>query len=122
MRKNDIFIDILFILVVLVIPAFLMYLFILPDWSNNKEVVKYSTSIIISIGYGVGVIILSIIFAWLKIISIESLSYVVPMAIIFALIQITYPLNTWSRYLIIIPQIVWTIPVRIIISKLALYK
>lgn len=116
MIKNDSWMNALFSLVFIAVPALIMYYFLLPDWTG-KEVVTYPYIWLISFSFLAYVALLSFLLIRFNILSFQSLNFNVPLALCLVLIFVTYDVDLWGRALILIAGILTALPMNMITDK-----
>ncbi|MCK5806997.1 MAG: hypothetical protein KAG91_01210 [Mycoplasmataceae bacterium] len=117
MKKNDGWMNALFALIFIATPAITLFYFILPTWSN-KEVLSYGMIWVVAIGFIAYAILLSTLLIMLKIISIDSLNFNVPIAFALMAILVTYTLPLWATGVIVIGVILMAFPMNMLTTKI----
>ena len=118
MKKNDGWMNALFALIFIAVPAIILFYFILPGWTNKKPTFGYDIVWVIAIGFIVYTILFSIILIIFKVLSIESLNFNVPIAFALMGILVTYPLPLWATGVIVISVVLMAFPMNILTTKI----
>lgn len=110
MKKTGGWVNSLFALVFIAVPAMIGYLFYLPGWGNNKA----SATWIYWVGaviYLIYVALISYIFISLKILGVDALNFNIPMSLVFVSIFVSFNWHIALRALtaIIMVFIAWPI-------------
>lgn len=116
MRKNDGWVNALFALVFIAVPAILLFYFYLPSWSGQKPL-PYGYIWLIAIIFWIYVGLLSFLLIKFQWLALESLNFNVPISVSLMLILITSPLPLWATALFVIGGVLTAIPVNIYTTR-----
>lgn len=81
----------LFALVFIAVPAFVGYIFFLPDWSNAGQKYDLWFYWVVAIGFIIYALGFSFILIYFDILGVDSLAFNIPLAIVLAIIFVTFP-------------------------------
>lgn len=115
--KKKSWIKSIYTLFVVAIPSVLIWIFFSKDILNYNALVWWQ-KLLISIGFIIGVILITLLFIYLKILEISVFTFVLPIAITFMIIFLTEDLVAWARTLIVLPFISLIIPTHFICKKI----
>ena len=116
MKTNDGWLNALFALLFIAVPAIVGFYFLLPDWTGY-DVVSYGSMWGIGLGFAVYVIIASTLVIYFKILTIDSLNFDIPITLVFVAMFVTSGIPLWGRILLVITCVLLTFPVNILVSK-----
>lgn len=99
------------------IPAFVLFYFLMPDWNPNALHIKMWQMLLIALGFVFYTITINLLFIYLKILKVKSLTFIVPIAISLMIIFISFELHIWLRLLLATLGMLTVIPMNIAIDK-----
>lgn len=100
-----------------VVPAFLLFYFLMPDWNPNAVDLNIGFLLLISFGFVIYSFLINILFMWLRIVKKNSLAFIIPISISLMIIFITYDLPLWSRLLLATSGMLTVIPINMFIYR-----
>lgn len=115
--KKKTWIKCIYTLFVVAIPSILIWTFF------SKDILNYNTLLwwqkfLISTGFIIGVVLITLLFIYFKILDINVFTFVLPISITFMSIFLTEELVPWARTLIVIPFMFLIIPTHYICQKI----
>ena len=117
MKKNDGWVNALFALIFIAVPAVILFYFFLPSWTDKKPI-EYGYIWLIAISFLLYVGLFSFIlikFDWLP---FESLNFNVPISVSLMIILVSHPLPLWATALLVLLGILSAFPVNIYTTRL----
>ena len=117
MKQNDGWVNALFSLLFIAVPAIVLFYFFLPSWSG-KDPSSYGMIWGIAIGFWAYVGLLSFLLIYFDLLSIESLNFNIPIALALMMILVSYPLPLWATGILVIVCVLIALPVNILTTRI----
>lgn len=117
MIKPNHWLNALFALVFIAIPALIGFYFWLPDWNNDFEI-GYWFYWVISLAFVAYVAVLSFFMIKLKILSIDIITFYLPLTFVFMAIFISFDWSVILRFFIVIIAILTALPANMFVVKI----
>lgn len=100
-RYSNGWVNALFALVFIAVPAVVGMVFFSPDWNKEgKELANqpYWFYWVVAIGFVIYALIFSLILIKLEVLGMDCLTFNVPIALVFATLFVTYPWHTGAKW------------------------
>ncbi len=125
MKRSNGWVNALLTLIVVAIPAIILYYFTLPDWNNVKDLKNFSTYLIpygymwlIAIGFILAVTSFLIFFMWLRWVNLDIFNFAIPLTLVLMGIYLTPMLPIWGRAILVISLILTAFPIMMLTTKI----
>lgn len=116
MKNNNGWINALFSLVFIATPSLFLFFFFLPSW-NGYERVSYGMIWVIALGFISYVLLFSFLVIHYEILTIDSLSFNIPITMVLMSILISYPLPLWATAVFVILMVLFAFPVNVFVNN-----
>ena len=117
MKNSDSWVNALFSLVFIAVPAIVLFYFFLPSWTG-KEPESYGLIWGIAIGFWAYVALLSFLLIYFKLLSIESLNFNVPIALALMVILVSYPIPLWATGILVFVCVMIAFPINMLTTRI----
>ncbi|MCK5945752.1 MAG: hypothetical protein KAG04_00620 [Mycoplasmataceae bacterium] len=117
MKKNDGWMNALFALLLIVVPVLVGFYFLLPDWTG-RYVISYGAMWGVAIGFIAYVVLISYILIKVKLLTLDSIAFNIPVTIVMVGIFVSPYLPIWARGLIVLTLIMSALPANMLVTRI----
>ena len=117
MKKNDGWVNALFALVFIAVPAMIIYYFILPDWTG-RIVLPLGSTMGIAVGFIAAIMGITALLIKFELLPYQAINFNIPVAVGLMVLLVSYDLSMWARVLLIVAVILMAFPVNMFTSYL----
>ena len=125
MKSTNGWVNALLTLIVVAMPAIILYYFTLPGWNDIKDVhnwslypISYWLMWVIAISFIIIVTLLMIFFMWLRWVNLDILNFAIPLTLVLMGIYVTPMWPIWARSIIAITLIFTSFPMMMLTTKI----
>jgi len=123
--KSNGWVNALLTLIVVAVPAIILYYFTLPGWNNIRDThnlslypISYGLMWVIAISFIISSILLLIFFMWLRLVNLGIFNFAIPLSLVLMGIYVTPMWPIWGRGILAIVLIFTSFPIMMLTTKI----